>query len=170
MTSQVNEVLESISAPAGPDAHKPHAETYVVLINEESYRVSSPQLYGRELLVLAGERPCRYRLIQLQRGHMEAVILPEEPVDLTLPGAERFRTEVKELVTIYINHDGRNLTVDLRPGEYTALQIKDEAGIPDGYMLFSKQTGPPLPLPDERKIEIEGCEAFLTQVSGGGAS
>ena len=41
---------------------------------------------------------------------------------------------------------------------------------PDTYALLEEKDGPPLPLPANQPVDIQGCEVFHFQVQSGGSS
>lgn len=70
----------------------PHAHTYVIRIDDERHRVNALSITGRELLMLAKKQPPNaYTVEQIVRGKRH-VVCPDQKVDLTAPGIERFVT------------------------------------------------------------------------------
>ncbi len=70
----------------------PHDRRYRIRIDREHYVVDQPCLTGREILRLAGKTPAEFMLSQKFRGGEVKKIEPDERVDLTRPGVERFMT------------------------------------------------------------------------------
>jgi hypothetical protein len=74
----------------------PHAKTYVLRIDKETYRVHKPNPTGEELLHLAGKTSARYKLYQIFRGRQPEPVAPHQHVDLHAHGIERFTTVQKD--------------------------------------------------------------------------
>lgn len=70
----------------------PRERRYRIRIDREHYVVDAPCLTGREILKLAGKTPAEFMLSQKFRGGEVKKIEPDEKVDLTRPGVERFMT------------------------------------------------------------------------------
>jgi hypothetical protein len=74
----------------------PRARRYQIRIDRERFIVNAPTITGREILRLAGKTPEEYLLHQRLRGGVTKSIEPDEVVDLTNPGPERFMTMKRE--------------------------------------------------------------------------
>lgn len=146
---------------------QPDRRTYAVKIDCQAFEVHTPSISGKELLALAGKRPCSHELFQ-EVSHCENdVIEPEHVVDLTQPGRERFRTAHKETVAVSINGE----RFHIKRGETTVDAILRLVGqSSEAYMLLQEKDGPPTPLPPNLPVVIEGCEVFYTQVHSGASS
>lgn len=71
----------------------PRAKAYRIRIDKQQYVVHVPQLKGSEILALAGKTPDRFKLYQQVRGGGQPQpVKPEQVVDFTEPGIERFKT------------------------------------------------------------------------------
>src|SRR5258708_21382861 len=71
----------------------PTAKTYRIRIDKEKYVVHVPEMTGAEILALAGKTPDRFKLYQQIRGAGQPQpVKPEQVVDFTEPGIERFKT------------------------------------------------------------------------------
>ncbi len=70
----------------------PTAEKYRIRIDKTTYEVDASALTGRQILSLAGRSPERFMLIERLHGGTTKRILPDEIVDFTTPGIERFTT------------------------------------------------------------------------------
>lgn len=65
---------------------------YRIRIDKSFYVVDSESLTGREILALANKTPEKYMLSQKIRGGQPIPIPPDQRVDFTTPGIERFQT------------------------------------------------------------------------------
>jgi hypothetical protein len=74
----------------------PHAKTYVIRIDKETYHVHKPDPTGEELLHLAGKTSAGYKLYQTFRGRQPEPVAPNQHVDLRAHGIERFTTVQKD--------------------------------------------------------------------------
>jgi Prokaryotic E2 family E/Multiubiquitin len=74
----------------------PHAKTYVIRIDKETYHVHKHNPTGEELLHLAGKSSATYKLYQVFRGRQPEPVAPHEHVDLRAHGIERFTTVPKD--------------------------------------------------------------------------
>lgn len=70
----------------------PRERRYRIRIDRAHYVVDEPCPTGREILKLAGKAPAEFMLSQKFRGGEVKKIEPDERVDLTRPGVERFMT------------------------------------------------------------------------------
>lgn len=71
---------------------KPRAHFYVIRIDREKKKVSVPSLMGKEILALVNKTPSTHKLFQKFRGGEAKPVDPDERVDFTSPGVERFQT------------------------------------------------------------------------------
>lgn len=74
----------------------PHAKTYVIRIDKQTYHVHKPNPTGEELLHLAGKTSAGYKLYQIFRGRQPEPVAPNQHVDLCAHGIERFTTVQKD--------------------------------------------------------------------------
>jgi hypothetical protein len=74
----------------------PHAKTYVIRIDKETYRLHKHNPTGEELLHLAGKASAGYKLYQIFRGRQPEPVAPNQHVDLHTHGIERFTTVQKD--------------------------------------------------------------------------
>ena len=65
---------------------------YRIRIDREHFVVDKPCLTGVEILALVDKDPSQYLLSQKLHGGQVKRIAPDEKVDLTQPGVERFMT------------------------------------------------------------------------------
>jgi hypothetical protein len=145
----------------------PHARAYRVSIDGEFFRFEDSSPIGEIVLARVGRRPCAYELIEEFTHRENCVVEPGEKVDLRKHGLKGFITAHKEIVTIFINND----PYQIERGERTVVEILAKVNqTPEGYILLEEKNGPPLPLPDDRPVKIEGCEIFFSQAKSGGSS
>lgn len=145
----------------------PQGRTFPVRIDDNHILLHEQRPTGQDLLEAVEKRPCAYDLIQIQQHDQKRVIAPEQTVDLGLPGLDRFVTLHKAIVTITIEGD----PYEIPRGEHTVADILSKVEkTPDSYALLEEEDGPPLPLPSNQPVLIEGCEIFHTQVQSGGSS
>jgi len=64
---------------------------YLIKVDKEKIRVQSP-ITANVILLAAGLNPCEYHLQQKFIGGKRKKLEPDEEVDLTTPGVERFET------------------------------------------------------------------------------
>lgn len=91
--------VEEEDLEAAAKAGKPprRAKRYRLRVDREYFTVANITLTGREILVLAGKVPPeQYLLSQKSHGGHAKKIDPNERVDLTAPGVERFMTLPKD--------------------------------------------------------------------------
>ena len=70
----------------------PRHRRYRIRIERERFVVCEPCMTGREILELVGKTPQEYLLSQKMRSGQAQPIGPDEKVDFTRPGVERFMT------------------------------------------------------------------------------
>lgn len=71
----------------------PPARHYRIRVGDEKFKVDVPHMLGREILALAGLCNIeQHALYQKLKGGETLVIAPDEKVDFTAPGVERFVT------------------------------------------------------------------------------
>ena len=74
----------------------PKDKKYRIRIDKDKYVVEKSTLTGAEILGLAGKTADQYNLYQHVHGAQTKPVKPEDPVDLTAPGVERFTTMKRE--------------------------------------------------------------------------
>jgi hypothetical protein len=74
----------------------PKGKRYRIRIDKETKVVNQPSITGTEILSLVGKTPDAYYLYEHARKGQTRLIQPDEVVDLTVPGVERFTTLKKE--------------------------------------------------------------------------
>jgi hypothetical protein len=77
-------------AKAGKPA--PKAKRYRIRVDKDRFVVGQSTLTGREILAFAQKTPQSHQLYQHIRGGQTRIVQPDETVDLTAPGVERFTT------------------------------------------------------------------------------
>jgi hypothetical protein len=70
----------------------PKGKRYRIRIDKEKFEVSQPTITGKELLGLVGKTPDKYNVYLHVHGGQSKLIKPDEKVELTAPGVERFTT------------------------------------------------------------------------------
>ena len=133
----------------------PHAKTYVIRIDKETYHVHKPDPTGEELLHLAGKNSAAYKLYQVFRGRQPEPVAPSQHVDLHAHGIERFTTVPKDpkegaLVTEVLRRDFKLASEDteyldslglswhtVREPNNTLLVIVEGWALPRGYNVAS---------------------------------
>lgn len=70
----------------------PHGCRYRIRIDRERFVVDEPCLTGAQILALVDRSPSEFLLSQKLRGGEVRKIGPDDKVDLTKPGVERFMT------------------------------------------------------------------------------
>lgn len=86
------EELVEIEVFGAKNEKPPKAKTYRIRIDKVKHDVRRPSITGRELLALAGKDVTRCAVRQKLHGGQVKNIGPDESVDLTAPGVERFMT------------------------------------------------------------------------------
>lgn len=75
----------------------PKAKKYTIRIDRTKYTVDVPSMTGEGILALAGKTPAsKFLLNQRKHGGVVVPIQPQEVVDFTAPGVERFFTLPKD--------------------------------------------------------------------------
>jgi hypothetical protein len=70
----------------------PKEKRYRIRVDKEKFVVTQPTISGSELLALVGKTPDKYNVYLHVHGGQTKLIKPDEKVDLTEPGVERFTT------------------------------------------------------------------------------
>lgn len=79
-----------------PEQHPNDTASWTFRVDKENFTVDHPDYTGREVLEKAGKTPVeQYILILSGHGHPREIGL-DEPVDLSVPGVEQFRTIPRE--------------------------------------------------------------------------
>ncbi len=148
----------------------PHGKKFRVRIDCETVTVDTAEPKGELLLAKVGKRPCAFELIAEFVHCDNRVIEPAETVDLRQQGLKGFITAHKEIVTIFIG--GPEHPYRIERGERTVTEILAKVDkTPAGYALLEEKDGqPPLPVPADKPVKIEGCEMFFTQPQTGASS
>lgn len=89
-----NEILDEVDLEvwSARGERAPKARRYVIRVDRERYTVTESSITGRAILALAGKDPARTLLQQRVQGGGTRPIGPDQAVDLTEPGVERFIT------------------------------------------------------------------------------
>jgi hypothetical protein len=142
-------------------------EQFVIQVDGHAIKVSEGTLSGEAILGLVDKRSCRYGLVRLLPRNEEKEVAPQDRVDVSEQGADRFRTYQKERVTITV----KGTAFEIAAGNHSVADILGLMGESvDAYDLLEEKSGPPMPVPPSEPVFIEGCEVFHTQVKSGGSS
>jgi hypothetical protein len=74
----------------------PRARRYIIRVDKQRVTTHNPKLTGAEILALVSKTPETYKLYQHKRGHQPTLVPPNQVVDLTEHGVERFTTMAKD--------------------------------------------------------------------------
>jgi len=77
---------------AKADRKPPAAKRYRIRIDKNYYVVEQSSMTGREILALAGKTPETHMLSEKLRSGQSIPIEPDQTVDFTKHGVERFQT------------------------------------------------------------------------------
>jgi hypothetical protein len=86
------EELVEIEEYGAKNVKPPKAKTYRIRIDKKKFDIPKPQITGRELLGLAEKDATRCAIRQKLHGGQVKTVGPDELVDLTAAGVERFMT------------------------------------------------------------------------------
>lgn len=145
--------------------HQSHRH-FRIRVDDDHYEFNEMFVKGNQIMERVHKRPCRYALVQIIPHSDDQFIDPDEIVDLSRHGVEKFVTVVKDSVTI---------TVDDRPiqvgrGDMPISEIKRLAGVSDGYRLALDVDGELRDILDNSIFGLQGCEVFESRPPAGGAS
>ena len=70
--------------------------------------------------------------------------------------------------TVHITIDGK--CFEIRPGQHKVSEIKLLGNVPEAYVLVEDIGGRLVPLADDGKVKIKGCEIFESHPRDGGSS
>lgn len=141
-----------------------HQACFSIRINDSSYDLGDPIVTGQQLLDTAEKRPSdQYLLYQvLQNGQFEG-IRPDESVDLTRPGLEKFLTFESDRAFFF--------TLDNQKREWPApvisgRKLKEFAGVDHQTFEVWQEIrgGEDREIPDQEFVSLEpkGTERFFT--------
>lgn len=140
---------------------------FPIKIDGEMFKFDDPIVTGRDVLARVGKKPCAFDLVAEFSPHRSESVAPDAQVDLRTHGLNGFVTSPKSVVDITINGTDYQMT----RGEHSVSEILGKVGLTaDAYMLLQEKDGPPLPLPGNVPVTLQGCEVFHTQVQTGGSS
>jgi hypothetical protein len=142
----------------------PLAKSYIVSIDDQSYKVHDPVITGGQLLDEASKRPVdEYLIFQLVHGGQLEEIRLDETVDLRASGVERFIT--------WRSDRSFRLVIDGRRFEWgapiiTGLKLKQLAGVDIAtYGLWQEVRGAEdILIADNECVDLQapGVERFFT--------
>lgn len=70
----------------------PKGRHYRIRVNKDRFTVRESAITGKAILALVNQTPAEYNLYQHVRGGQTITIQPDQKVDLTAKGVERFTT------------------------------------------------------------------------------
>lgn len=156
------------------DEHTHQGHHFDVVIDQHHLKANRRDPNGTELLALVDKRPCAYELIQLGHKDETNVVSPDERVDLHTH--KRYLTAHKELVEFSIAGelpgDQGKVVLTGQRGPYSVAQILGFVGLTtDTHMLMQEIDGqPPVLVPSNQTVDIQGCEIFYVQLQSGASS
>lgn len=137
-------------------------------IDGKQYEWHSQYITGAEVKKL-GNIPVECELfLAIKKPWEDELIKDEIQVDLARPGLEHFfhKKKHEDLVSIFI----KKKEYKVKPGKYTANEIKNIGSVPLAYELEQLINGKLTPLDDNAVIEIKGCEEFFAHPREGKSS
>lgn len=106
---QIVELDESFDL-SGPGTEKfvlvSRARRFAIQVDETTYTVVGPLISGVQILELAGKDPGTHFVTQIIVGEDDIAIGPEDQVDISEPGRERFTTVAKPKESCSIDIEG----------------------------------------------------------------
>ena len=139
--------------------------TFKLTIDEKHYKWTK-FITGKELRKL-GDIPPDFLIFLKVQGSDEE-ILDKDKVNLARIGIEHFYSKPKQpkVVEIKINNNEHKI----KPGVHTVTELKQLANVPAAHELEQLIDGKLVPLADNAKVEIKGCEQFFSHVRDGASS
>jgi Multiubiquitin len=140
------------------------SQVYPLQIDQQQYSSDDPIVTGQQLLDLADKRPSDQFLVYqvLTNGQMEG-IRPDETVDLTRSGVERFLTYLSDRA-FFFTLDGRK--IEWPAATITGRKLKDLAKVdPATYEVWQEVRGADDRAIEDRELvslEAPGTERFFT--------
>jgi DNA-directed RNA polymerase subunit L len=139
--------------------------TFKFTIDEKDYKWTK-FITGKELRKL-GDIPPDFSVFLKVQGKDEE-IGDSERVDLARIGIEHFYSQHKQLKLVEIKIN--NKEYEIKPGIYTVAELKNLAHVSVSHELEQLIDGKLVPLADDAKVEIKGCEQFFSHVRDGASS
>lgn len=90
-TNETDELID-LEEYAKAGKKPPRARRYRIRIDRDFKEIAAPGLTGRQILALVGKTPETHMLSQKPRGGQSVPVPPDQYVDFTAPGIERFQT------------------------------------------------------------------------------
>jgi Multiubiquitin len=140
------------------------SQTYKFSIDDQNHISDDPIVTGQQLLDLAGKRPSDQFLVYqvLPNGQMEG-LRPDETVDLTRSGVERFLTYQSDRA-FFFTLDGQK--IEWPAATITGRKLKDLAKVdPATYEVWQEVRGADDRAIEDRELvslEATGTERFFT--------
>jgi Multiubiquitin len=138
--------------------------SYKIQVDQISHTVNDPIVTAQQLLDLAGKRPSDQFLVYqvLTDGQMEG-LRPDETVDLTRAGVERFLTYQSDRA-FFFTLDGQK--IEWPASTITGRKLKDLAKVdPATYEVWQEVRGADDRAIEDRELlslEAQGTERFFT--------
>jgi hypothetical protein len=138
--------------------------SYKIQVDQIPHTVNDPIVTGQQLLDLAGKRPSDQFLVYqvLPNGQMEG-LRPDETVDLTRSGVERFLTYQSDRA-FFFTLDGQK--IEWPAPTITGRKLKDLAKVdPATYEVWQEVRGADDRAIEDRELvslEAPGTERFFT--------
>ncbi len=156
----------SDTAAEGAGVHRHHE--FEVPIDGHSVRFATAIQTGLALLESVHKRPCAFELIAEFTHRENDVVEPDETIDIADKHLKGFITAHKENVTVFFGQTPYLIS----RGDHSVAEILRLAGkSSDAYTLYLEKDGsPPIPVPANQPVKVEGCEQFSYQVNSGGSS
>lgn len=138
-------------------------------VDQKQYQWKKQYINGTELRKLAAIPPDVEILLMLQKPFDDEVVNNETQVDLARPGIEHFKVrkkgeETKVSITINYKH------YPISRGVHTVAEIKKLGGVPAADELSEVINKKLVPLKDDAKVQIKGCEEFVSCKREGSSS
>lgn len=96
LQAEVPQDVVDLEAYAKDDRPVPKGARYRFRVDKSHFEVDVSSLTGRQILALASKTPEGHHLYQKRKGQKPVGVQPNDAVDLTQPGVERFETLPKD--------------------------------------------------------------------------
>lgn len=130
-------------------------------VGDKEYQWKKQFITGAELRKLLGIDDDHEIVLLLHKPYEDEQVSMNTRVDLARPGIEHFKVKKKDeeiKVSIQINHKSYPIT----RGVHTVAVIKKLGGVPASDELSEVIDRKLVPLKDDGKVHIKGCEEFVS--------